>query len=190
MLALHRARRDLDPVLTPISFYARGPGGWLLAVSLITSGLGLVTIAWSLGQRIHRRLGPRLLVVGGLGLIVAAIFPANPWFPWEKPLTPMGVVHASAVSIAVLLFPIAAFLITRDERRATEGRWLNRLLDVLTFGYLLTVALFGGLTLVHIAFGRAPDSIGLAERIMMTLAVTWLAAATKEPVTSASSPTA
>jgi hypothetical protein len=190
MLALHRARPDLDPIRTPVSFYVRGPGAWLLTVSLMASGLGVMAIAWSLVRRMQRRLGLSLLAVGGVGLVVAALFPADLWFPWEKTLTPMGSVHAAAAMLAVAVFPVGALLITRDERE-TRGRGpMNRTLDVVALMFAATLTVSGTITLVYIASGRTPAFLGLVERLMMTLAVAWLAAASRVPVTKAASPEA
>lgn len=183
MLALHRTRPDLDPIPTPVSFYIRGPGAWLLTVSLISSGLGVIAIAASLAQRAGWRAGVWLLATGGIGLIVAGLFPADLWFPWEKPLTPMGSVHAGAAVVAAIVFPLGALLITRDERKVAGGGPMNRLLDGLAFTFGATLMVFGAMTLVYLASGRSPGFLGLAERIMMTLAVAWLAAASREPAT-------
>lgn len=190
MLALHRARPDLDPIRTPVSFYIRGAGAWLLTVSLMASGLGVIAIAWSLVRRVQRRLGVSLLAIGGIGLVVAALFPADQWLPWERALTPMGSVHAAAAMLAVGVFPIGALLITRDERE-TRGRGpMNRTLDVVALMFAAALTASGTITLVYIASGRTPGFLGLAERIMMTLAVAWLAAASRAPVTKAASPEA
>ena len=190
MLALHRARPDLDPIRTPVSFYIRGAGAWLLTVSLMASGLGVIAIAWSLVRRVQRRLGVSLLAIGGISLVIAALFPADLWFPWEKALSPMGTVHAAAAMLAVAVFPIGALLITRDERE-TRGRGpMNRTLDVVALMFAATLTVSGTITLVYIAAGRTPAFLGLVERIMMTLAVAWLAAASRAPVTKAASPEA
>jgi hypothetical protein len=188
MLALHRARPDLDPIRTPVSFYARGAGGWLLTVSLMASGLGVIAIAWSLVQRLQRPIGVRLLATGGIGLVVAAVFPADLWFPWEKALTPTGSVHAAAAMLTVAVFPVGALLITRDERETRGPGPMNRILDVVALMFAAALAISGAIALVYIALGRTPGFLGLAERIMMTLAVAWLAAASRTPVTRAASP--
>jgi hypothetical membrane protein len=188
MLALHRARPDLDPIRTPVSFYVRGAGGWLLTVSLMGSGLGVIAIASSLVQRMHRRTGAWLLAAGGIGLVVAAVFPADLWFPWEKALTPMGFVHAAAVMLPVGVFPVGALLITRDERETRGPGPMNRILDVVALMFAAVLAISGVIALLYIASGRTPGFLGLAERIMMTLAVAWLAAASRTPVTKAASP--
>ncbi len=183
MLALHRARPDLDPIRTPVSFYNQGPSAWLLTVSLMTSGLGVIAVAWSLTPSVHRRVGVRLLVIGGVGLVVAALFPSDQWFPWEKALTPLGFVHAAAAMVAVCAFPFGALLITRDKRETEDGGPMNRILDAVALLFAATVTIVGGITLVYIASGRTPGFLGLAERVMLTLAVAWLAAASRVPVT-------
>ena len=187
MLALHRARPDLDPIRTPVSFYVRGSGAWLLSVSLMTSGLGVLAVAWSLAQRLQRRVGAALLAIGGIGLVIAGLFPADPWFPWQKPLTGLGLVHATAAMLAVAVFPIGALLITRDERETKGPGPMNRILDVVALLFAATLTGSGAVTLVYLASGRTPGFLGLAERIMMTLAVAWLAAASRAPVTTAES---
>lgn len=187
MLVMHRERPDLDPLRTPISFYGRGTGGWLLSVSLITSGLGVDAIAWRVARRLGRPMGPSLVGVGGLALIVAALVPSDLWFPWEHAMTPAGWVHAGAAALAVFAFPLGALITTRDERKSTRAGPLNRLLDVLTVCFLLLFAVFGAITLVFIVAGRTVTFLGLAERVMMTFAVAWLAVASREPRASATS---
>jgi hypothetical protein len=89
--------------------------------------------------------------------------------------------------LVVGVFPVGALLITRDERE-TRGRGpMNRTLDVVALMFAATLTASGTITLVYIASGRTPGFLGLAERIMMTLAVAWLAAASRAPVTKAAS---
>ena len=185
MLALHRARPDLDPVRTPISFYGRGSGAWLLTAGLLGSGLGVIAISWVLERRLNRRVGPWLIAVGGSALIVAATVRSDLWFPWQHRLTLTGWVHAGAAGLAAFAFPIGALLVTRDERKATGSGLLNRFLDILIFIFLVTLAAFGGVTLLFIALGRSVGFLGLAERILMALAVAWLVVASREPASSA-----
>src|SRR5258708_16925566 len=60
---------------------------------------------------------------------------------------------------------------------------MNRILDAVALLFAATVTIVGGITLVYIASGRTPGFLGLAERVMLTLAVAWLAAASRVPVT-------
>ena len=121
-------------------------------------------------------------------MVVAAIFPADLWFPWERALTVVGSVHAAAAMLAVGVFPVGALLITRDERETRGPGPMNRILDVVAFMFAAALTISGAVTLVYIASGRTPGFLGLAERIMMTLAVAWLAAASRTPVTRVASP--
>lgn len=175
MLGLHRARPDLDMVATPLSFYSRGAGSWMLAVSLVASGLAVLIIALSIHARATTGAGITALAIAGGGMLLAAIFIADPWFPWERMLTTRGWVHAIAVGVAVTAFATGAMLISRDAGLVDGDPVLRRLLRLLALAFLGVFGFFGALTVVYLALGRSPGFLGLAERLMMALAVAWLA---------------
>jgi uncharacterized protein DUF998 len=172
MIALHRARPELNAVATPLSFYARGPGGWLLAVALVTSGIGEWMIASSLRRRVGGRAGLVALALGGAGMLLGAIAVADPWFPWEHPLTTRGWIHAAAIAVAVGGFAIGSLLVSRDVTVA--DRWSRPLLQILAATFFVVLVLFSVATVGFLATHHSPAFLGLAERVLLTLAIAWL----------------
>lgn len=173
MLGMHRVRADLDLVSTPLSFYSHGPHAWLLAVSLIASGLAVLVIAAAISRQSASTIGIWALGASGVGMVLAGIVVADPWFPWERNLTPRGWVHAIVVGMAVIAFPIGAMLLSGSSL-GRDDRLTRRILRAVAVAFIATLGVFGGMTLVYLGLGRSPGFLGLAERLLMTLAVAWL----------------
>jgi hypothetical protein len=176
LLALYHARPDLDPIATPISFYNESRSRWLLRLVLMTDGLGVIAIAASMAEGGMARSAVRLIAVGGAGLLLAAIVEADPWFPWERPLTVGGIIHAIGAGVAVLTLPPAARIFTR---RIVNRTRLTRALDVIRDLFALTLLGFAAATLLWLVTGRSPHFLGLAEQLLFALAIAWLVIASR-----------
>lgn len=160
MTALHALQSELSPVDEPVSFYLHGPHGWLLPVALASFGAAVVGVSrdpsWSRSSRIA-------LTAFAVGMVLTAVIPSDRWFPWEAAPTLAGLVHASAALIApVLLFP---------PMWAHRGRAFVRWLLA---AYVVALTASGASLMVGLLLDRAPPLIGLAERLLASVAVAWI----------------
>jgi hypothetical protein len=160
----------------PLSVLANGPGGWLQTANLVLSAVmvlaavvGIARVA-AAGSRALRAA----LAVYALGMIVAAIFPADPMdgFPPGTPLgvpttiSTTGLVHFAAGAVTFLAMAIACWAGARTLSRRGE-RGLARF-SVLA-GFVVFLGFFAGSALASSVGGVA----GIWVAVVMGWA--WLA---------------
>src|SRR5687768_2450188 len=78
LAAVHLVKPDLDPTWRPISEYALGDFGWLMTLAFVAWAASAMILAVTLGAHIRTRvgrIGQGFLLLGGLGPLLAAIFP-------------------------------------------------------------------------------------------------------------------
>lgn len=103
LVAAHALRPDLDPTWRPISDHALGPWGWVMTVAFVAWGLALASPAVALWPQVRSRtgrLGLGLIVLGAVGPIVAAVFPADPASAAGGATTTVGALHLAGAMIA------------------------------------------------------------------------------------------
>ncbi len=156
----------------PLSVLANGPGGWVQTANLALSGL--MVIAAVIGIARVGAQGSRALrgalVVYALGMIVAAIFPADPLdgFPPGTPLgvpttvSTTGIVHFAAGAVTFLAMAIACWAGARTMAKRGE-RGLSRL--SLLAGFVVFFGFFGGSALA--------SSVGGVAGIWVAVVVGW-----------------
>lgn len=156
----------------PLSVLANGPGGWVQTANLALSGLMVIAAVMGIarvaphGSRALRGA----LVVYALGMIVAAIFPADPMdgFPPGTPLgvpttvSPTGLVHFAAGAVTFLAMAIACWAGARTMAKRAE-RGLSRL--SLLAGFVVFLGFFGGSALA--------SSVGGVAGIWVAVVVGW-----------------
>src|SRR5262245_23892407 len=85
-------RDGFDPMRHPLSVLANGPGGWVQTANFVACGLMVVAAAVGFRRvlRATSRAVSWFLGGFGVGMLVAAIFPADPidGFPVGTPLGP------------------------------------------------------------------------------------------------------
>jgi hypothetical membrane protein len=169
-LAQALLRDGFDLARHPLSVLANGSWGWVQTANFVLSGLMVLAAAVGFG----RVLGPKSrafrwsLAGYGLGMILAAIFPADPidGFP---PGTPMGMptsisttglMHFVAGALTFLMLGISGLAAawTMMRRRQTGLAWLS-----LFSGLSVFIGFFGGV---------ASPSIGVAG-IWYAVVVGW-----------------
>lgn len=126
-------RNGFDPARHPLSSLALGDLGWLQIANFVVCGV--LTLAGAVGLR--RALapgrastwGPRLVGLGGAGLIVAGIFRTDPinGYPVGIPdtVTWHGIVHSMAPAVAGIAGLIAYAVFARRFAADRERGWLT-----------------------------------------------------------------
>jgi hypothetical protein len=163
VIVLHVAQPELSPVHMAVSYYMNGRLGWLLGAGLVLLGLGSLALAFAMRTRAPSRAGLWLLSAWGIGAIVGGIFPPDPPNHWDEPASASGMIHAAAAMVAFLAFPLGALLSSRTI--------VERALAVSSV-VALVVFFF---CLAPVFADRPPYVLGLIERVLLVLYVTWLA---------------
>lgn len=155
------------PLEHPLSAYALGPYAWLWVVAVLCAGLAMLLIA----RRAVREPGTAFLAMAGVALILVAIFPTDPWYPWQHSLTWTGWIHviATGTGMASLGASMLCDVIPRRDMSIPKHR------RVVATTYLAALAWVGAFTITLLVLGRDPPFIGLDERVLLTLALLWLA---------------
>jgi len=141
---------DYSQVALPISALAAWPSGWIQSLNFYVFGLLMIAFAIGLHLGVGRApgglIGPALLVMSGLGLLVAGSF------PWSRAggafVVPPG--HLGGAFLAFLGAGIGLVVISR--RMAGDPWWRS----------LATYALATGIAMVILflasALARSPDA--------------------------------
>ncbi|MBI5070776.1 MAG: DUF998 domain-containing protein [Deltaproteobacteria bacterium] len=124
LVLVHALRPDLDASWRPISEYALGAHGWLMTLAFACWGLGPIALALSLRGLAPTRsakIAIALLVLGGVGPLLAALFPMDPLSTSPGAMTWSGRLHASGAVLGDLI-PVAALILSFALTRP-NGRW-------------------------------------------------------------------
>jgi hypothetical protein len=161
--ALHFLQPELDPLRDAISFYVHGRGWWLLTAGLLALDAASFVVVSLLPR--DRRAARVLLMIWCLGVLLGAIFPADPLGSWTRPPSVSGAIHGNAAVVAFVALPLSA-LLAGGPRRV---RWLAALCAVSLIVFVASLAP---------AFtGHPPRLLGLTERILVASYCWWLIAA-------------
>ena len=176
-------RPGYDPMRMFVSLLMLSDGGLVQVASFLISGLLILGAAIGLRRVLAPgpgcRLAPIGVGLGGVGLVVAGIFPTDP-VQGYPPGTPLGLPltaswHAVLHVLGALLFfgglPFASIVLTR--RFASHG----------AIGWAVYSAASGiGMFLFNLVtsaspgtVGMFPDVAGLLQRIAIALGLAWLA---------------
>lgn len=169
-------REGFDLARHPLSLLANGTGGWVQTANLALSGL--MVVAAAVGFR--RVLGSRSLATSGFlgafgaGMLVAAVFPADPvdGFPVGTPLGPPtsistpGLVHFAAGGLGFLSLAVSCFCAARSMSRR-QARSMSRL--SLVAGLAVVLGFFG----TFLVPGMAGSTLGIWFAVVVGWA--WLA---------------
>jgi hypothetical membrane protein len=158
---------DYSQVRLPISALAAWPGGWVQDVNFLLLGLLMVSFAIGLHLGVRRNraavIGPGLLVLSGVGLIIAGLF------PWG------GVDGDFIVPAGHLLGALLSFLgagtgfIVVSRRLAGDPMWRSVATYTLASGIAIAVLFVATFALVIPSDAPLHSSGGLVQRV--TLAV-------------------
>ncbi|MER5349248.1 DUF998 domain-containing protein [Kitasatospora sp. NPDC002551] len=179
MAAVETLNPEYDLVSETLSRYVHGTAGWLVPAALLAVAAASAVLVVRLGAG-TRRAGRAALAVWTAGILVAALFPADPPGDWSRP-SPSELVHGNAAFLAFAALPTAAVLLrgTLVARRPGLRTALNTL-TVASATATAALAVFlvdvmdGGPSL---GLGGAPTLVGLAERLVIAVDFGWVALA-------------
>ncbi|WP_411112122.1 DUF998 domain-containing protein [Streptomyces sp. c-19] len=180
LAALEMLNPAYDLVSETLSRYVHGRAGWLLPAGLLAVGAASAVLAIRLGAG-FRRTGRAALLVWTAGILIAALFPADPPGHWSRP-SPSELVHGNAAFLAFAALPTAAVLLHGALAARRPG--LRTALTTLTamsvtataaLAVFLVDVMDGGPSL---GLGGAPTLVGLVERLAIAADVAWVALAT------------
>jgi hypothetical membrane protein len=159
---------EYSPVAEPVSALEAGPNGWVQQANFVV--FGLLTIAFAVG--LHRGIrqsragvvGPALMVVSGIGLLLAAAFPMRE--------DAAGVTYdPGGHFVAGIMFfgTSAAALIVLSQRLARDPRWQGIAMYVRVAGGLGVASFVAMGALVMPDEAPLHDWAGLAQRAVILL---------------------
>jgi hypothetical membrane protein len=163
-------REGFDLARHPLSVLANGSWGWVQTANFVLSGLMVLAAAVGFG----RVLGPKSrafrwsLAGYGLGMILAAIFPADPidGFPPGTPkgmptsISTTGLMHFVAGALTFLMLGISGLAAAWTMRRRHQTA-------------LALLSLFSGLSVLIGFFGGVASPIGVAG-IWFAVVIGWI----------------
>ena len=168
------------PLVQPLSAFALTSLAewWMFVVEVAALGVALLAIT-VLRRGASWPLVATLAVASG-SLAVSGIFTTDPWFPWERALTPTGWVHVVAVLLTAL--SLGAAMVQRANAlslpwRLARDRWLER-----AFGGTLGAAILYAATLMW--RGQPLHLFGFWERALLAFALLWCASVAYGPTAS------
>jgi hypothetical membrane protein len=173
LLVLIFLRPDLPVYSTTISEWAIGKYGWLMQMAFFISAISYLLLFAILKDEIKGKLGKigiTLLFICFLGTVGVGIFITNP-YPPDLRIT-KTLIHTTAGSLAMVLYPIAILLITISISNRNET-WAKYSTMLKTIGFLPVLAFAGfivQLNLYVIPLGegavRPSVPVGYPPRIM------------------------
>jgi len=176
-LAQAFTREAFDITRHPASLLANGDLGWIQTTNFVVSGALCIAAALGLRRTIAgrgRKWAPRLLAQYGAGLLLAALFPADPaqGFPAGTPadyaeISPTGVGHMFAGTIGFTGLIALCFVLASHYRgtgRTAFARWSTATGTIFALAFAGVIA--GG--------GARPSIVAFSTAVI--LAWTWLAA--------------
>lgn len=129
-LAQALVREGFDLGRHALSSLANGPGGWVQTANFVLSGIMVIAAAIGIGRKLrpHSRTAGWILGGFGAGMLVAAVFPADPvdGFPPGTPegfpttLSTAGAIHFAAGGLGFIALAVSCFVVgvAMTRRRA------------------------------------------------------------------------
>lgn len=147
-------REGFDFSRHALSHLANGPGGWVQTANFAVSGLLVMAAAVGFARALRPPSRAAAWIVGlyGVGMLAAAIFPADPvdGFPPGTPdglptsISTTGLLHFAAGGITFLALAVSGFVVSAALRRRGEASMA--LLSLVT-GVVVLIGFFGPMML-------------------------------------------
>ncbi len=167
VVALHVPDPDLSVIDEPISMYSLGEYSWLSQAGTAAMGLGLSGVA--LGLRATLEPGKRvtaswvLMLIGGLGFVISALFVTDPTGSDEA--TTSGMLHDIGGYLSMLSVLVSVWMLRGVFSRDPVYQSFARV--QMWFAGLVTASI-----VALLAFGEG--RLGLMQRIFVVTVVVWL----------------
>jgi hypothetical protein len=171
LTAVHILDREPDSLVVSVSFYALTPHGWLATIGFLAlaGGSAAVTV---IARQSGDRLKSSALMASSLAVVLLAVFPSDPWYPWERTPTITGAIHAIAACVPIVLLPLVALRDLETHRRSQAppaGLGFTAL-------YVVASVSVGAYIAFSLIMGDDPARAGLGERVVVLAGVLWLSA--------------
>lgn len=178
ILAMHLLQPELDPLHVPMSAYVLGAYGFLMTTTFFVLCAGVLATGLGLVQTLPRttltRVAFVLTVIAAAGFLIAGTFSTD----WPPPMrSRSSQLHGLGGLLAFPAVTIAAVLFSLTFRSATYWRRASVVALALATGIVAAFASFYVLIGVKISEGvedRAPDFLGLAQRLFLALLFGWM----------------
>jgi Protein of unknown function (DUF998) len=147
VVLLHLVKPEIDPSWRMLSEYEIGRYGWLMRVAFVLCAVGCFLTGYQIAA--SGGMGGWLLMLAALGPFGAAFFATEPITVPQAERGREDRIHAAFGALFLLLFPLAATVVTvatpDDSPIAILGPWL---LVLTTAVWISFVVFFGSLALL------------------------------------------
>ena len=172
--SLHLLEPEFDPTWRFISEYMLGKFGWMMSLAFVAIAISLASIGVAVFSRVRNvvgYIGLVILVLGVVGLLIAAAFTTDPIFTKQEDMTSSGQMHVLGASLdySPLAFLLLSFSLVHHADWSSVKKWLflTAILSiVLTIGFIFTIPADG-------IFGPGVYT-GLVGRFLMLSYLGWL----------------
>jgi hypothetical protein len=169
VVTLHFLRPDLSPVSEPTSAYAVGPYSFLMTVAFLSMAVASLALVLALYRRVSRsarsRIGLALLGTWALGVLIAMIFPMD---VDGAPPTLAGTIHQATGPLTFLALTAGMIFISWAFRRDEEWR------SFFPAALGLSLVMLAAFVATFLSFATDSGTVGIAQRIALGTAVTWI----------------
>ncbi|MFI6811628.1 DUF998 domain-containing protein [Nonomuraea sp. NPDC050328] len=158
---------EMSVVAETVSRFVNTDAGWLVTAGLLSIAAGSAALTWLVARSGVSRLGTWLLGLWSVGILLAAIFPADPPGQWDNPSV-SETVHGLAAWVALLSFVIASVVLARALPR-------DPLFTATTVVVVVGLVLFMVTLVDAMATRSLPAVLGVTERIAIGADLLWMA---------------
>jgi hypothetical protein len=181
LVLVHIAKPELDPSWRPISEYALGAFGGVMTLAFLAWGLSTLALVLALRKQSNplvSRIGLVFLAIGGIGPILAALFPTDPITTPMDALTVSGILHSigailgDGIAIGALLLTIGLPHQNPPWRFAHWPLLLSTI--VVWIAFVFFTAQMMVLLPQHGGQLRPEVQIGWSSRVLVVVYVAWV----------------
>jgi len=169
LVALHFLRPDLNPVSEPTSAYAVGPHSILMTVAFFCMSVAslalVIALYWQVSHSARCRAGLVLLAAWAAGVLIAMIFPMD---AGGAPPTLSGTIHQSAGPLTFLSLTAGMIFMSLAFRQDEAWRPFSRT------ALILSLVMLAAFVATFFSFATDSGTVGIAQRIALATAVTWM----------------
>lgn len=178
LASLHVIKPEYEPSWRLISEYAIGRSGWVMVLAFLSLALSCVNVFLAVRSSVNTRagkIGLFFLLLSATGMIIAAVFTADPITATQDQLTTRGTLHGLGGLLGIPGFPVAALLISLSLQRNPAWRSARRPLLLTTGLVWFSLVAFIAVIVTTFEGSFGPDvPVGWPNRLMMLANSAWL----------------